>query len=101
MQAERRINGLKGSLDDKEREVIASAQKLQEVLSASAASEKTITQLEEAMQRLTHMLIQCPSLLLLLYAHTVPISTAPPISRCINHRGLYLMFWCEISLNMN
>ncbi|XP_042563202.1 ankyrin repeat domain-containing protein 26-like [Clupea harengus] len=52
VQAERRINGLKGSLDDKEREVIASAQKLQEVLSASAASEKTITQLEEAMQRL-------------------------------------------------
>lgn len=51
MQAERRINSLKSSLDEKEREVIASSQKLQEVLSASAASEKTAKQLEEAIQR--------------------------------------------------
>lgn len=51
VQAERRINSLKSSLDEKEREVIASSQKLQEVLSASAASEKTAKQLEEAIQR--------------------------------------------------
>lgn len=51
VQAERRINSLKSSLDEKEREVIASSQKLQEVLSVSAASEKTVKQLEEAIQR--------------------------------------------------
>ncbi|XP_036374400.1 uncharacterized protein si:ch211-272n13.3 [Megalops cyprinoides] len=52
VQSERRVHSLKGALDDKEREVIASAQKLQEVLSVSAATETTIKQLEEAVQRL-------------------------------------------------
>ncbi|XP_028813694.1 ankyrin repeat domain-containing protein 26 isoform X3 [Denticeps clupeoides] len=52
VQAERRINSLKCSLDEKEREVVASAQKLQDVLSTSAATEKTVRQLEETVQRL-------------------------------------------------
>ncbi|KAF7662436.1 hypothetical protein LDENG_00236180 [Lucifuga dentata] len=52
MQAEKRINSLKSSLDEKERDLNASAQKLQEALSASAGSETTIKQLEEAMQKL-------------------------------------------------
>ncbi|XP_036432147.1 ankyrin repeat domain-containing protein 26 isoform X2 [Colossoma macropomum] len=52
MQAERRINGLKGSLDEKEREVISTGQKLQEVLAASACTDQTVKQLEEAVQRL-------------------------------------------------
>lgn len=51
MQAERRINSLKGSLDEKEREVINSGQKLQEVLAASSSTDQTIKQLEEAVQR--------------------------------------------------
>nr|XP_029138652.1 ankyrin repeat domain-containing protein 26-like isoform X1 [Labrus bergylta] len=52
VQAERRINSLKSSLDEKEKELITAAQKLQEALSTSAASDSTIKQLEEAVQRL-------------------------------------------------
>ncbi|KAL6474419.1 hypothetical protein MHYP_G00179800 [Metynnis hypsauchen] len=52
MQAERRINSLKGSLDEKEREVISTGQKLQEMLAASACTDQTVKQLEEAVQRL-------------------------------------------------
>lgn len=51
MQAERRINSFKSSLDEKEKEINTAAQKLQEALSASAASDTTIKQLEEAVQR--------------------------------------------------
>lgn len=50
-QAERRINSLKSSLDEKEKELMVVAQKLQEALSASAASDTTIKQLEDAVQR--------------------------------------------------
>ncbi|XP_056243415.1 ankyrin repeat domain-containing protein 26 isoform X9 [Seriola aureovittata] len=52
VQAERRINTLKSSLDEREKELTMAAQKLQEALSASAASDTTIRQLEEAVQRL-------------------------------------------------
>ncbi|GLD58997.1 ankyrin repeat domain-containing protein 26-like isoform X1 [Lates japonicus] len=52
VQAERRINSFKSSLDEKEKEITTAALKLQEVLSASAASDTTIKQLEEAVQRL-------------------------------------------------
>ncbi|XP_045900839.1 ankyrin repeat domain-containing protein 36A isoform X2 [Micropterus dolomieu] len=52
VQAERRINSLKSSLDEKEKELNTAAQKLQVALSASAASDTTIKQLEEAVQRL-------------------------------------------------
>ncbi|KAG7523377.1 ankyrin repeat domain-containing 26-like [Solea senegalensis] len=52
VQAERRINGLKSSLDDREKELTTAAQKLQEALSASAATDTTIKQLEDAVQRL-------------------------------------------------
>ncbi|KAM4554473.1 ankyrin repeat domain-containing protein 26 [Fundulus diaphanus] len=52
VQAERRINGLKSSLGEREKELSSASQKLQEALSASAASEITIKQLEEAVQRL-------------------------------------------------
>ncbi|CAB1416411.1 unnamed protein product [Pleuronectes platessa] len=52
VQAEKRINSLKTGLDERERELITAAQKLQEALSASAASDTTIKQLEEAVQRL-------------------------------------------------
>ncbi|GAA6223902.1 ankyrin repeat domain-containing protein 26-like isoform X1 [Lates japonicus] len=52
VQAERRINSFKSSLDEKEKEITPAALKLQEVLSASAASDTTIKQLEEAVQRL-------------------------------------------------
>ncbi|KAM7003514.1 ankyrin repeat domain-containing protein 26 [Tautogolabrus adspersus] len=52
VQAERRINNLKSSLDEKEKDLITAAQKLQEALSTSAASESTIKQLEDAVQRL-------------------------------------------------
>ncbi len=51
MQAERRINNLKSVLDEREKELSTAAQKLQEALSASAASDTTIRQLEEAVQR--------------------------------------------------
>lgn len=51
VQAERRNNSLKSSLDDKEKELTTAAQRLQEALSASAAHNTTIKQLEEAVQR--------------------------------------------------
>lgn len=51
VQAERRITSLKNSLDEREKEISTAAQKLQEALSASAASDFTIKQLEEAVQR--------------------------------------------------
>lgn len=54
MQSERRINSLKSSLDEKEKELNTAAQKLQVALSASAASDTTIKQLEEAVQRYTN-----------------------------------------------
>lgn len=50
MQSERHVNSLKSSLDEREKELNTAAQKLQEALSASAASEITIKQLEQAMQ---------------------------------------------------
>ncbi|XP_037539680.1 ankyrin repeat domain-containing protein 26, partial [Nematolebias whitei] len=52
VQAERHMNGLKSSLDYREKELNTAVQKLQEVLSASAASELTIRQLEAAVQKL-------------------------------------------------
>lgn len=51
MQAERRNNSLKSFLDEKEKELTTAAQRLQEALSASAAHNTTIKQLEEAVQR--------------------------------------------------
>ena len=51
MQAERRINCLKSSLDEREKELTTAVQKHQEALSASAAADTTIKQLEEAVQR--------------------------------------------------
>ncbi|XP_028307527.1 ankyrin repeat domain-containing protein 26 isoform X7 [Gouania willdenowi] len=52
VQAEKHIAGLKSDVDQKEREVGNTTQKLQEALSASASSHVTIKQLEEAIQRL-------------------------------------------------
>ncbi|XP_034541214.1 ankyrin repeat domain-containing protein 26 isoform X2 [Notolabrus celidotus] len=52
VQAERRINSLKSGLDEREKELTTAAQKLQEALSTSAATDCTIKQLEEAVQRL-------------------------------------------------
>ncbi|XP_029009233.1 ankyrin repeat domain-containing protein 26 isoform X2 [Betta splendens] len=52
VQAERRINSLKNSLDEKEKEHAMTVQKLQEALSASALTETVVKQLEEAVQRL-------------------------------------------------
>ncbi|XP_013863484.1 ankyrin repeat domain-containing protein 26 isoform X2 [Austrofundulus limnaeus] len=52
VEAERHVNSLKSSLDEREKELNAAAQKLQEALSASAASEITIKQLEETVQKL-------------------------------------------------
>ncbi|KAM3610015.1 uncharacterized protein V6R79_023883 [Siganus canaliculatus] len=52
VQAERRINSLKSLVDEKEKELYTATQKLQEALSASAASGTTVKQLEEAVQRL-------------------------------------------------
>ncbi|XP_074533397.1 ankyrin repeat domain-containing protein 26 isoform X8 [Halichoeres trimaculatus] len=52
VQAERQIHSLKSGLDEKGKELSTAAQKLQEALSASAASESTIKQLEDAVQRL-------------------------------------------------
>uniref|UniRef100_A0A1A7X1G3 Ankyrin repeat domain 30B n=1 Tax=Iconisemion striatum TaxID=60296 RepID=A0A1A7X1G3_9TELE len=52
LQAERHVSSLKNSLDEREKELSTAAQKLQEALSASAASEVTIKQLEEAVQKL-------------------------------------------------
>ncbi|XP_038164510.1 ankyrin repeat domain-containing protein 26-like [Cyprinodon tularosa] len=52
VQAKRRINSLKSSLGDREKELSSAAQKLQEALSAAAAAELTVKQLEGAVQRL-------------------------------------------------
>ncbi|XP_029993445.1 ankyrin repeat domain-containing protein 26 isoform X3 [Sphaeramia orbicularis] len=52
VQAEKRINALKTSLDEREKELTTAAHKLQEALSASAVSDTTIKQLEEAVQKL-------------------------------------------------
>ncbi|XP_041795118.1 ankyrin repeat domain-containing protein 26 isoform X4 [Chelmon rostratus] len=52
VQAERRVNSLKSMLEEREKELTTAAQKLQEALSASAASDTTIKQLEEAVQQL-------------------------------------------------
>ncbi|XP_059190740.1 ankyrin repeat domain-containing protein 26 isoform X1 [Centropristis striata] len=52
VQAERRINSLKSSLDEREKELASAALKHQEALSASGATDLTIKQLEEAVQRL-------------------------------------------------
>ncbi|XP_055011329.1 LOW QUALITY PROTEIN: ankyrin repeat domain-containing protein 26 [Boleophthalmus pectinirostris] len=52
VQAEKRYNSLKSNFDDAEKELAITAQRLQEALSASAASAATIKQLEEAVQRL-------------------------------------------------
>ncbi|XP_065133517.1 ankyrin repeat domain-containing protein 26 isoform X1 [Paramisgurnus dabryanus] len=52
VQAERRIGQLKNNLDEKEREICITAQKLEEALAASAGKEQTVKQLEEAVQRL-------------------------------------------------
>ncbi|XP_068595064.1 ankyrin repeat domain-containing protein 26 [Brachionichthys hirsutus] len=52
VQAEKRISGLKNTLDDKEKELTGATQKILMALNASAASDATIKQLEEAVQRL-------------------------------------------------
>ncbi|XP_068168750.1 ankyrin repeat domain-containing protein 26-like [Antennarius striatus] len=52
VQAEKRINGLKNALDHKEKELTSAAQEIQTALNASAASDTTVRQLEEAVQRL-------------------------------------------------
>ncbi|CAI5665402.1 unnamed protein product [Oreochromis niloticus] len=52
VQSERRINSLKSTLEEREKELSTAAQKLQEALSTSAASDTTIKQLEDAVQRL-------------------------------------------------
>lgn len=51
VHAERRYNSVKTVLDEKEKELGTASLKLQEVLSASAAHDNTIKQLEEAVQR--------------------------------------------------
>lgn len=48
---ERRINTLMSTLDEKERDLISTGQKLKEVLAGTSRSEQTIKQLEEAVQR--------------------------------------------------
>ncbi|XP_039617341.1 ankyrin repeat domain-containing protein 26 isoform X2 [Polypterus senegalus] len=52
VHSERRSHDLKNALEDKEREVIASSQKLQEMISSSSGTSKTLKQLEEHTQRL-------------------------------------------------
>ncbi|XP_061750579.1 ankyrin repeat domain-containing protein 26-like isoform X3 [Nerophis ophidion] len=52
LQAERQTNEVRVRLDERENELGAAAQKQQEALSAAAASDTTVKQLEEAMQRL-------------------------------------------------
>ena len=58
MQAERRLNALKATLDDRERELDAANQKLREALATSAGSDATIKLLEEAVQRCAHARVQ-------------------------------------------
>ncbi|XP_061898752.1 ankyrin repeat domain-containing protein 26 isoform X2 [Entelurus aequoreus] len=52
LQAEKQTNELRVRLDEREKELGATAQKQQEALSAAAASDTTVKQLEEAVQRL-------------------------------------------------
>ncbi|XP_061780870.1 ankyrin repeat domain-containing protein 26 isoform X2 [Nerophis lumbriciformis] len=52
LQAEKQTNEQRVRLDERERELGAAAQKQQEALSAAAASDTTVKQLEEAVQRL-------------------------------------------------
>nr|DBA31233.1 TPA: hypothetical protein GDO54_007111 [Pyxicephalus adspersus] len=52
LQSERRNHQLKNLLDDKEREVIAAFQKVQELSAATAGSDKSFKQLEEHIQKL-------------------------------------------------
>ncbi|NXA28330.1 ANR26 protein, partial [Ibidorhyncha struthersii] len=51
LQSEHCVRDLKAALDNKEREVIASSQKLQDLLLASSGTSTTIKQLEEHVQR--------------------------------------------------
>ncbi|NXK22114.1 ANR26 protein, partial [Arenaria interpres] len=51
LQSEHCVHGLKTALDNKEREVIASSQKLQDLLLASSGTNTTVKQLEEHVQR--------------------------------------------------
>ena len=51
LQSEHCVRDLKTALDNKEREVIASNQKLQDLLLASSGTNTTIKQLEEHVQR--------------------------------------------------
>ncbi|XP_074878228.1 ankyrin repeat domain-containing protein 26-like [Buteo buteo] len=52
LQSEHCVRDLKTALDNKEREVIASKQKLQDLLLASSGTSTTIKQLEDCVQRL-------------------------------------------------
>jgi len=51
LQLEHRVQELKAALDNKEREVRASSQKMQDLLLTSAGTNTTIKQLEEHVQR--------------------------------------------------
>lgn len=51
VEGERRIASLKGIVDEKERELSTTAQKLQEALSTTASKDTTIKQLEEDVQK--------------------------------------------------
>lgn len=51
LQSERCVHDLKIVLDNKEREVVASSQKLQDLLLATSGTNATIKQLEEHVQR--------------------------------------------------
>ncbi|XP_067855627.1 ankyrin repeat domain-containing protein 26 isoform X2 [Heptranchias perlo] len=52
IQSESRIQQLQNALDDKERDVIATSQKMQEALSATSRTKEAAKQLEEHVQRL-------------------------------------------------
>ncbi|XP_049578510.1 ankyrin repeat domain-containing protein 26 isoform X2 [Syngnathus scovelli] len=52
LQFEKRLNDLRCRLDERESELVAATQKQQEALSAAAASDAVVKQLEEAVQRL-------------------------------------------------
>lgn len=51
LQSEHCVHDLKAALDNKEREVTASSQKLQDLLMASSGTNHTVKQLEEHIQR--------------------------------------------------
>lgn len=51
LQSEHCVHNLKAALDNTEREVIASSQKLQDLLVASSGTNSTVKQLEEHVQR--------------------------------------------------